>query len=1101
MFKSLIKYQLLILGLPLLFHLPVQSQFYNGHQMKFGKNRVQYNDFIWFFYRYEDFDVYFNQDGKALASYTADFILEEQERIEDYFDYELEKRLIFIVYNKLSDYRQSNIGLVTDEDETNMGGKTQINKNKVFIFFEGDHKEMEKQITEGITRILILEMLYGSALRENVTNSTLINLPDWFLEGLISYIADPWNVDFENRVKDGILSGEYEKFNRLQGEDAVYAGHSFWHFIAETYGESVIPNILYLTRINKNSNSGFLYVLGLKIKDLSYEWLGYYLNKFDPERTDRTMPPGDRLLKRSKKDRVYTEFSISPNGRYISYVTNEDGKVYIWLYDTDTGKKIKVLKQGHKLEQITDYSYPILAWHPSSLILSYIMEEKGFIRLYYYNIEEDRYTWRNIFFFEKILDYSFSDDGLKIVVSAIKSGFVDIYVYTIASATNEKVTGDIYDDLNPRFIDNSGKIIFASNRPTDTSVVTEGALNARYLTYDLYVYDYAGRSDSLVKITDARFANGVEPIEISHNQFIYLTDQNGITNRFLAKYDSVISFIDTTTHYRYFSTTRPLTNYRRNILGHTYSKETNQLVESVFKDGRYQGYISELNTGRSSYSGEFETTDYFRERKKTLAERDSLAGVEKETISIKEAREGTLITRGDTLKLDHEFVDINNYIFEIEKLNYYNEKFSRDNLNIVLDTADAAGRPKPRIYQTAFYTNYLVNQIDFSFLNDYYQPYTFGAVYFNPGFNLHFKLGAHDLFEDYRITGGVRLATDFDSNEYLLSIENLKRRMNKQLIIHRQVYKNVINSYDDSGVNALVKTTSHNVHMAFKWPFSQVAALRGTGMFRVDNTVFLSTSLSFLNEPNFLRTWGGLKMEYIFDNTRNPGINLHQGTRYKVFWEFYKQLNERQSDLFTAGIDFRHYINIHRNLIWANRFAFGTSWGSAPLIYYLGAVDNWINFSARVPTFDETIQPDPDQNYAFQTAATNMRGFTQNIRNGNNFALINSELRWPLIRYFANHPLGSNFWNSLQLVGFFDIGTAWTGLTPYEGKNSYDTEVLENGPVKVTIDTNREPIVMGYGFGARAMLLGYFIRADWAWGIENNVILPRIFYLSLVLDF
>jgi hypothetical protein len=42
---------------------------------------------------------------------------------------------------------------------------------------------------------------------------------------------------------------------------------------------------------------------------------------------------------------------------------------------------------------------------------------------------------------------------------------------------------------------------------------------------------------------------------------------------------------------------------------------------------------------------------------------------------------------------------------------------------------------------------------------------------------------------------------------------------------------------------------------------------------------------------------------------------------------------------------------------------------------------------------------------------------------------------------------------------------------------------------------------MGYGAGVRAMLLGYWIRLDWAWGIENNIVLPRIFYFSLSLDF
>ncbi len=43
-----------------------------------------------------------------------------------------------------------------------------------------------------------------------------------------------------------------------------------------------------------------------------------------------------------------------------------------------------------------------------------------------------------------------------------------------------------------------------------------------------------------------------------------------------------------------------------------------------------------------------------------------------------------------------------------------------------------------------------------------------------------FKIGANDLFEDYKITGGFRLSPDFDANEYLLSFENLKKRLDKQ---------------------------------------------------------------------------------------------------------------------------------------------------------------------------------------------------------------------------------------------------------------------------------------------------------------------------------
>ena len=82
------------------FFLNANSQFYNGHQMTFGKNKVQYYDFYWQYYRFDDFDCYFNEFGRDLAQFTAEYAQKRLLEIEDYFDYTLEKRLIFIIYNK-----------------------------------------------------------------------------------------------------------------------------------------------------------------------------------------------------------------------------------------------------------------------------------------------------------------------------------------------------------------------------------------------------------------------------------------------------------------------------------------------------------------------------------------------------------------------------------------------------------------------------------------------------------------------------------------------------------------------------------------------------------------------------------------------------------------------------------------------------------------------------------------------------------------------------------------------------------------------------------------------------------------------------------------
>src|SRR4030043_548856 len=175
--------KLIIIIIACICYLDAGGQFYNGHQMTFGKNRVQYYDYYWMFYRFDDFDCYFNEFGRELAQYTADYALEKLEEIEDFFDYSLEKRLVFIIYNKNAEYKQTNVGLVTsDEGSYNTGGFSRIIENKVMLYYEGDHVAYQKQIGASITEMIINEMLYDADVRDRINSSSVITIPNWYLK-------------------------------------------------------------------------------------------------------------------------------------------------------------------------------------------------------------------------------------------------------------------------------------------------------------------------------------------------------------------------------------------------------------------------------------------------------------------------------------------------------------------------------------------------------------------------------------------------------------------------------------------------------------------------------------------------------------------------------------------------------------------------------------------------------------------------------------------------------------------------------------------------------------------------------------------------------
>ena len=132
--------------------------------------------------------------------------------------------------------------MVTSEDDSyNTGGYSRLIKNKVMLYYEGDHLAFERQISAQITQVIINEMLYNADVKDRVSSSSIIHMPDWYIKGLVQYVSSGWSYEAENRVKDGLKSGKYKNINYLEYEDAISAGQSFWRFIGRKYGDVLIP--------------------------------------------------------------------------------------------------------------------------------------------------------------------------------------------------------------------------------------------------------------------------------------------------------------------------------------------------------------------------------------------------------------------------------------------------------------------------------------------------------------------------------------------------------------------------------------------------------------------------------------------------------------------------------------------------------------------------------------------------------------------------------------------------------------------------------------------------------------------------------------------
>lgn len=165
----------------------------------------------------------------------------------------------------------------------------------------------------------------------------------------------------------------------------------------------------------------------------------------------------------------------------------------------------------------------------------------------------------------------------------------------------------------------------------------------------------------------------------------------------------------------------------------------------------------------------------------------------------------------------------------------------------------------------------------------------------------------------------------------------------------------------------------------------------------------------------------------------------------------------------------------------ALRLAVGASVGPQPQRYYSAGVGNWLN-----PDLDgATIRDEND--FVFGTPVLPLRGFGFDAVSSSRFAAINAEVRMPLVAALLPGPLPALALYQLQGVAFADVA---------------GFDAVESGSTPAAlVESDTAVLLAGVGVGLRTLLLGYPVRADWAWPVERGGLGPSRFYVSIGLDF
>jgi hypothetical protein len=1120
----------------LLFGMYAQAQV---NAVEFGKNRVQYQKFKWKYYQTDNFNTYFSQDGLALGKYVAQVAEKELPDLEQFVEYGLQRRVNVVVYNSFDEMQQSNIGLGIDWQNT--GGVTRLVNNKMMIYFDGTHQNLRKQIRQGIAGVLLSNVLFGDDLGEMAANQTLLDLPKWLTDGYIDYAAYEWSPELDNKLKSALLSAEYNNFYQFAFDQPLLAGHAFWYYIGNKYGKQKTTYLLYLSRIYRNLNSATQRIAKKKFKEVLQDFMTEMSQLYFKDiRGRRMMPKGQLSVTEEIGKKDFIRFNANPQPRSFAYAVVEfkQGKYSVTFHPNFVDRKV-ILQYGiRSREDEINPNYPILAWDGKGTRLAVVYNEEGKNKLFVYDaVNQVKISKQDLPMFTQVVDMKYMLNANTLIFSAVKSGQTDIFVYNIEKQTAEQITNDVYDDLDPSFIAFPGKtgIIFSSNRPSADAVDADTAVTARH--YNIFLIDNWNKSEfkQISQLTNVKFGNARHPSQYNSSHFTFVSDENGINNRYagffrseragldtlvfigdevlrnppITEVDSVlkewdkndidsVGYISITSDSAYVF---PLTNYQSSLL-ETRTAGDNNLVSEVIQQGNYK-FLYRLRIDENALN-----------RRNVTA---------KPTEYMKKIMDRSRIAAGRKAALDNQANDTAQKTEDFFQSQFENEKKDSTQVGRVFEAENIGEEPvlkTAKLYEyrpPKFFSDYVVAGLNnTTFAVNKYQPYQGGAGPIDPSngndLNGLIRMGTVDIFEDYKLSGGIRLAPNLKDNDILFEFTNLKKRFDWGVTYYHSSTNTQINY---GGGLAYVKQFSSYYLGRLSYPLDRIRSVRLTFGPRFDRFVFPAYDFNYLKEPDVKKTFGQFTVEYVHDNTLNPAMNIWHGLRWKAYMDMFTQLNDVQTTegkmLFNAGFDARHYLPIYRNLIWAVRAAGDFSWGNQKVVYYLGGVDGWLKLrenekfdpntgvTSGYRYFDPSNQPDPDASYAYQSLAVNLRGFKQNVANGNNNVVINSEIRFPVLTTLLNKPINNAFLRNFQLVQFIDLGTAWNGKYDNFSRPSV---TYGQPPLSVKIKAGGiGPFAGGYGFGARSTLLGYFVRFDVAWQMNGIFKGSPQTYLALGLDF
>ncbi len=501
---------------------------------QFGRNKVQYAGYEWYYLTTPDFVIYYPKGYEHLVEFAKRQLEKGLDQLVSDFSYSPQDRLSIVIYPTRFDFQETNITPAILPE--GVGGFTEMLKNRVVVPFDGNWEDFRHVLVHELTHAFVFEFLYGNAPAGVLSLSKVFHIPLWLAEGTSEFESLGWDPEADMFMRDAVLNDYIAPPDELGGYLVYKQGQSMLYYIAQRWGRKKIGEIFAKGKIEVTADRILRSALGEGIDDFYHDWQLWVRRKYFPQIEGHSFPfEVATAITDHRKDKSHANLQpvYNPAKDQIAFISDRADYMDIYLVDVPTGF-VKRIARGERSAQAQSF-HPMdsrMSFSRDGRYLVHSVKVGGSDGIAIFDVKSRRRIRTIVFDTLGIREISspfIGDDG-KIFFAGLHNGRRDIFATDTLGDVLIQITDDVYDDNYPAVSPDGNFLVFSSDRPS-ASAPTDLKYPRRFGRYNLFMMDFS--DSSLCQLTFDGRDNKYPVFSPDGGRIAFTSAKNGVANIYI----------------------------------------------------------------------------------------------------------------------------------------------------------------------------------------------------------------------------------------------------------------------------------------------------------------------------------------------------------------------------------------------------------------------------------------------------------------------------------------------------------------------------------------------------------------------------------------